>query len=278
VGKGAGGCDDAAAIIPEAGDARQISSRIRAARRGHRRRHGTPNVLRGLRPLMFLDGERHDARSWVAVVATSAMGVLRAGCGRSSDDPPGDIRNCLAALCDASPEIADVFQYRFGTGDGLNGHAIGNLVIAALTDVTNDSTQAVMAAGCLRRGVALPATSEMVHRSPAHDGRVLSGEPRSRRPAARSRVWDCFPSARAARPGRGRDPAGRRDRRGAGQSLHQHLPPLSSRRRAGDVGIARVRILVANLTEAGETDNFSADHLLTIERHLGRQLFDCVIY
>jgi uncharacterized cofD-like protein len=41
-----------------------------------------------------------------------------------------------------------------------------------------------------------------------------------------------------------------------------------------------VRILVANLmTESGETDNFSVlDHLLTIERHLGRQLFDCVIY
>jgi 2-phospho-L-lactate transferase/gluconeogenesis factor (CofD/UPF0052 family) len=40
------------------------------------------------------------------------------------------------------------------------------------------------------------------------------------------------------------------------------------------------RVLVANLmTEAGETDNFSVlDHLLTIERHLGRQLFDCVIF
>jgi 2-phospho-L-lactate transferase/gluconeogenesis factor (CofD/UPF0052 family) len=37
---------------------------------------------------------------------------------------------------------------------------------------------------------------------------------------------------------------------------------------------------VANLmTETGETDDYSVlDHLLTIERHLGRQLFDCVIY
>jgi len=33
------------------------------------------------------------------------------------------------------------------------------------------------------------------------------------------------------------------------------------------------------MTEAGETDNFTVlDHLLTIERHVGRQLFDCVIY
>ena len=50
---------------------------------------------------------------------------------------------------------------------------------------------------------------------------------------------------------------------------------------ADAIGASRaVRILVANLmTEAGETDNFSVlDHLLTLERHLGRQLFDCVIY
>ena len=51
-----------------------------------------------------------------------------------------------------------------------------------------------------------------------------------------------------------------------------------SRRRSS--GRARVRILVANLmTEPGETDSFGVlEHLLTIDRHLGRQLFDCVIY
>jgi hypothetical protein len=41
-----------------------------------------------------------------------------------------------------------------------------------------------------------------------------------------------------------------------------------------------MRILVANLmTEPGETDDYSVlEHVLTIERHLGAQLFDCVIY
>ena len=101
---------------------------------------GLPNVLRGLRPMLFADGA-HDATRdrLVAVVATSddggSSGRLRA---EFNMIPPGDIRNCLAALSGNQSQIADLFQYRFGAGEGLNGHAIGNLVLAALADVTND--------------------------------------------------------------------------------------------------------------------------------------------
>jgi len=68
---------------------------------------------------------------------------------------------------------------------------------------------------------------------------------------------------------------------GPGSLYTSILPPLLVPDVADAVWQSRaVRILVANLmTESGETDNFSVlDHLLTIERHLGRQLFDCVIY
>jgi uncharacterized cofD-like protein len=68
---------------------------------------------------------------------------------------------------------------------------------------------------------------------------------------------------------------------GPGSLYTSILPPLLVPDVADAVWHSRAtRILVANLmTEAGETDNFSVlDHLLTIERHLGRQLFDCVIY
>jgi uncharacterized cofD-like protein len=248
---------------------------------------GLPNVLRGLRPLMFPDGASDTTRDrLVAVVATSDDG---GSSGRLRQEfkmiPPGDIRNCLAALCDASSEIADVFQYRFGTGDGLNGHAIGNLVIAALTDVTNDFSQAVdMAARMLRaNGVVLPATSEMVTLiAEFSDGRVLSGETSiaqaggtiarlgllPERPCCSARVGDAIRQADVIVAGPG--------------SLYTSiLPPLLVPDVAQAIWESRgVRILVANLmTEAGETDNFSVlDHLLTIERHLGRQLFDCVIY
>ena len=109
---------------------------------------GLPNVLRGLRPLLFAAGDRQQDSTprdqLVAVVATSddggSSGRLRA---EFNIVPPGDIRNCLAALSDNHALIADIFQYRFGAGEGLSGHAIGNLVLTALADVTNDFPRAV---------------------------------------------------------------------------------------------------------------------------------------
>jgi uncharacterized cofD-like protein len=248
---------------------------------------GLPNVLRGLRPLLFPHGATDASRDrLVAIVATSddggSSGRLRA---EFNMIPPGDIRNCLAALSERNSEIADIFQYRFESGEGLNGHAIGNLLIAALTDVTRDFAQAIeMAARMLGiSGVVLPATSELVTLvAEFTDGRVLSGETAiagaggtigrlgllPERPACSPRVVDAIRRADVIVAGPG--------------SLYTSiLPPLL----VPDVSQAilesrAMRVLVANLmTECGETDNFSVlDHLLTIERHLGRQLFDCVIF
>ena len=145
---------------------------------------GLPNVLRGLRPLLY--GDRRAARDLaprdrlVAIVATSddggSSGKLRAA---FNIIPPGDIRNCLAALSDNHALIADIFQYRFGSGDGLNGHALGNLVLTALADVMNDFPRAVEIAARVvgAHGTVLPATSEIVTlMAEFEDGRVLSGE------------------------------------------------------------------------------------------------------
>ena len=248
---------------------------------------GLPNVLRGLRAVMFPEGATDaSCDRLTAIVATSddggSSGRLRA---EFNMIPPGDIRNCLAALSANDSEIADIFQYRFGAGDGLNGHAIGNLLIAALTDVMHDFAQAVDVAGRMLRvsGVVLPATSELVTLvAEFTDGRVLSGETRiaeaggtigrlgllPERPACSVRVTDAIRRADVIVAGPG--------------SLYTSiLPPLLVPEIGHAVWESRaMRILVANLmTESGETDNFSVlDHLLTIERHLGRQLFDCVIY
>ena len=60
--------------------------------------------------------------------------------------PPGDIRNCLVALSDDySGFLAPLFQYRFPEGEGLAGHALGNLIIAALADITGSFPAAIEA-------------------------------------------------------------------------------------------------------------------------------------
>jgi uncharacterized cofD-like protein len=249
---------------------------------------GLPNVLRGLRALY--DGVDHPttlpADRLVAIVATSddggSSGRLRA---EFNIIPPGDIRNCLAALSDNHASIVDLFQYRFGAGEGLNGHAIGNLVLTALADVTNDFAQAVEIAARMlgARGTVLPATNEVVTlMAEFTDGRVLSGETAISRAGGRIARVSLIPDRpRCVRRAIEAIEAADAIVAGPGSLYSSILPPLLVPDVAAAIRNARAtRILVGNLmTEPGETDDYSVlDHALTIERHLDAQLFDFVIY
>ncbi len=73
---------------------------------------------------------------------------------------PGDLRRCLVAMASDDSVWARAFEYRFPAGD-LEGHALGNLLIAGLANVTGDFGQALTLAGDLlgSAGKVLPATS-----------------------------------------------------------------------------------------------------------------------
>lgn len=79
--------------------------------------------------------------------------------------PPGDVRNCLVALASKEEQpLADLMNYRFTSGEGLTGHALGNLMIAALSDREGGFEQAVK---LLERhlkitGRVLPSTFENI--------------------------------------------------------------------------------------------------------------------
>ena len=89
---------------------------------------------------------------------------------------PGDIRNCLVALSDDSA-LARLYQHRFGEG-ALSEHALGNLVIAGLTEMTGDFAAAVQQAGELlgARGLVHPATTEVVSLRARVNGEVVRGQ------------------------------------------------------------------------------------------------------
>jgi len=117
---------------------------------------GLPLVLR------CLVGLGHEVTAIVTVADDGgSSGTLRRQLGIL---PPGDIRNCLAALAPEGSELARVFQYRFKQGEGLSGHALGNLMIAALVDIEGGFAEAVQAAAELleARGTVLPSTVEDV--------------------------------------------------------------------------------------------------------------------
>ncbi len=126
--------------------------------------------------------------------------------------PPGDIRNCIAALADAEPLMTQLMQYRFPPGSGLDDHAFGNLFIAAMTAVTGDFEEAVRESNRVLavRGQVLPATSiplNLSARLASGSADRRSGRHRPRRRADRARFHRA--GRRASQSGgAGADPRG----------------------------------------------------------------------
>ncbi len=93
--------------------------------------------------------------------------------------PPGDFRNCIAALADAEPLVTRLMQYRFGEGGDLEGHSFGNLFIVAMAGVTGNFEEAIRETSrVLRvRGQILPSTLEDVTlNAELDDARLIRGE------------------------------------------------------------------------------------------------------
>lgn len=69
-----------------------------------------------------------------------SSGRLRAELGGI---PPGDLRNCLSALTLEESILADLLNYRFGGQGALGGHSLGNLILAAMADLSGDWVRAI---------------------------------------------------------------------------------------------------------------------------------------
>jgi len=132
---------------------------------------GLSVLLRGLKLLPF------DITAIVTVADDGGSS------GRLRDElnipPPGDIRNVLAALSDVEPLIEELFQHRFKKGNDLTGHSLGNLILAAMTNITGDFMHAIreMSKVLNVRGTVLPAANQsVVLNAEMEDGSVVKGE------------------------------------------------------------------------------------------------------
>src|SRR3989441_11651365 len=98
---------------------------------------GLSTLLRGLKK--YVDGEGAWSISRLGAIVTvtdegGSSGALRKEFGML---PPGDIRNCIVALAEEEDLLSKLFSYRFsGAESTLSGHSLGNLLLAALTDIT----------------------------------------------------------------------------------------------------------------------------------------------
>ena len=198
--------------------------------------------------------------------------------------PPGDIRNCLVALADVEPLMAELFQFRF-PGDGqLAGHSFGNLFLAALTQVTGNFVQAIRISGKVLavRGTILPSTLDVVRLgAELVDGRRVLGESNITRQGVPIRRVFLEPGSARALPEVFEAIAHAHVVVLAPGSLYTSLIPNLLVDGVADAlrAAAALKICVANLmTEPGETDGMSlGDHLEAVYDHGGRGVIDGIV-
>jgi len=237
---------------------------------------GLSNLLRGLK----------DYSAKITAIVTVAddggsSGRLRREIGVL---PPGDIRNCLAALADEEKLLTELFQYRFRAGDGLIGHSFGNLFLTAMSDIAGDLEQAIAASSKVLavRGQVLPATlSDVSLWAELADGRRIEGESSITKANGKILKIGCTPANPPALP---RVVEALREADfmiiGPGSLYTSVIPNLLVPEIADAIAHSQVpRIYVCNImTQPGETDGYTvADHIRAIDLACGRPLFDAVV-
>lgn len=198
--------------------------------------------------------------------------------------PPGDIRNVLSALADTEPLLAEVLKYRFPNGTGLAGHSLGNLILAAVTDITGDFVTGITELSRIFavRGQVLPAANQsIVLKAEMEDGSIVVGESAIPKSGLRIRKVFLEPADVEALP-----EAVQALREadailiGPGSLYTSIIPNLIVPKLAeAIVRSDAVKLFVCNvMTQPGETDGYSvSDHLDAVHAHIGHHLFDYVI-
>jgi uncharacterized cofD-like protein len=243
--------------------------------------HGLSTLLRGLKTY---------TRKLTAIVTVAddggSSGRLRESFGIL---PPGDIRNCLAALSNDEQMLTQLFKYRFSGAGGLDGHSFGNLFLTALADITGSFEAAIAESGKVLSvsGRVLPSTLhdvrlvadlELPHS--VNQVRVL-GESRIPQMAGRvRRVWlepndaPAFPPTLKAVLNADMIVVG------PGSLYTSLLPNLLVRDLLGAIRASRaLKVYICNIaTQAGETDVYTCyDHVRALEEHVGENLFDVIL-
>ena len=244
--------------------------------------HGLATLLRGLKSYSY---------NITAVVTVADDGGSSGRLRRSQGiPPPGDIRNCLAALSNDEALMTQLFQYRFSDGNPeLDGHPFGNLFISALSEITGSFEEAVVESGKVLavQGRVLPATLRDVRLVADIQLRQSIGEVRiegestiPKFPGDVQRVW-LEPNNPAAYPQVIQAIlASDLIVIGPGSLFTSILPNLLVPDLVAAIRASRaLKLYICNVaTQLGETEGYNCEeHIKVINAHVGESLFDIVV-
>lgn len=203
--------------------------------------------------------------------------------------PPGDLRNCLAALSDDEDLLTQLFQYRFTQEGDLDGHTFGNLFIAALAGVNGSFDRGILEAGRVLaiRGRVLPATlvnvALVADKSPIVDAPAVRIEGESRIPEMPGRIRQvhlepndapAFPETIHAILNADMIVIG------PGSLYTSVIPNLLVPEITAAIRASRAfKVYVCNVaTQPGETDGYDClEHQAALDTHIGRGLVDVMV-
>ncbi len=224
---------------------------------------------------MLLKGVKRITNNITAIVTVGDDG---GSSGRLREEmgilPPGDIRNCIAALADDEDLVTKLFQYRFKTGEGLEGHSFGNLFLTALCSITGDMVRAVKESSNVLsiRGRVLPSTlDDMKLVAEMEDGRIIKGE--SNIPEAKGKIKRLFTNPEDCKP-LGDVISAIKDADliilGPGSLYTSVIPNLLIKEISKEIAFSNAKkIYVCNImTQPGETDDYTVSaHVNAIIAH-----------
>jgi uncharacterized cofD-like protein len=250
---------------------------------------GLSTLLRGLKEL---------TNNITAVVTVAddggSSGKLRTELGLP---PMGDIRNCIEALADAEPAMTRLLHYRFlptvpgSTGGNPDldettpfaGHAFGNLLIAALTDINGDFEEAVRQANRVLavRGNVVPVAGQPITlHAELGDGSTLDGQSRIARARGIRRVWITPADVRPTTDALEAIADAEMVVIGPGSLYTSLLPPLLVPGvREALVKTNAPRVFVCNVaTQVGETEGYTlSEHIAALEAHGLAEVIDAIL-
>ncbi|MGB7366797.1 gluconeogenesis factor YvcK family protein [Carnobacterium jeotgali] len=242
---------------------------------------GLPVILNGLK------SKNADVTAIVTVADDGgSSGTLR---NYANIVPPGDIRNVLVSLSNIPSVQKDIFQYRFDTNDSfLAGHSIGNLIIAAMSEMRSSIFEAIQLLSKMMMvdGHVYPAAEEaLILHAIFEDGTKISGESKIAKERKRIERVYVTPTeddhkAKASR----KVLAAIRDADmvvlGPGSLFTSILPNLMIEDLVQAVKETEAKVVyICNImTQLGETENFTdADHVCVLHQHLDKKFIDTVL-
>jgi uncharacterized cofD-like protein len=258
----------------------------------HRRRGRGPKIVAiggGTGLATLLRGLKQHTSNLTAIVTVAddggSSGRLRRALGVL---PPGDFRNCIAALADDEALTTQLFQYRFGGDQDLGGHSFGNLFITAMSEVTGSFERALLESSRVLaiRGRVLPSTLRDVKLV----GEFVSAAERVNRVEGESQIPLAPGTLRRVYLEPEDVPAYPEAIRalleadlivlGPGSLYTSLLPNLLVRDLVEAIRASRAsKVYVCNTaTQPGETEDYTVlDHLAALERHTAPGLFPVVL-